>query len=344
MELKTNSGIPIATPVVDPAAWRGDNLSKNGDWIRQLTVDERNAVLALLSRAKAKQRSPGILTQDELTTDDAMADLATELLAQLEGGRGFVVLRDFPFDGLSQDDCRLIYWEFGLVLGHPERQDAAGHLIHDVRDTGTKFGETRTVRYYQTDQEITFHNDGADVFALACRTTAARGGRSKIVSAVQAFNTIAERRPDLAVVLQQDFWQDTRGQGRNGAMFQIMPVYFRHHGCLSANYKHQLIMSAQSFDEVPRLTSAQREAVDMLDAVCNEPGMALEFDLTPGDVLIANNYVTFHSRTAFDDHEKPEDKRHMLRLWLTIPNGRPLPPAFEGTREFGDTFSRRVST
>jgi hypothetical protein len=31
----------------------------------------------------------------------------------------------------------------------------------------------------------------------------------------------------------------------------------------------------------------------------------------------------------------------MLRLWLTIPNGRVLPPHFEDTREFRSVFERR---
>lgn len=31
---------------------------------------------------------------------------------------------------------------------------------------------------------------------------------------------------------------------------------------------------------------------------------------------------------AFEDWEKPEDKRHLLRLWLNAPNGRKLAPAF----------------
>jgi hypothetical protein len=39
-----------------------------------------------------------------------------------------------------------------------------------------------------------------------------------------------------------------------------------------------------------------------------------------------NNYVVLHSRTAFEDFPEPERKRHLLRLWLTAPNGRKLSP------------------
>jgi hypothetical protein len=70
----------------------------------------------------------------------------------------------------------------------------------------------------------------------------------------------------------------------------------------------------------------------------------LAADLQPGEVLIANNYVTFHARSAFEDHDEAERKRHLLRLWLTLPNGRPLPPIFAGTREFGFTYERRIGS
>ncbi|WP_254610110.1 MULTISPECIES: hypothetical protein [unclassified Bacillus (in: firmicutes)] len=41
-----------------------------------------------------------------------------------------------------------------------------------------------------------------------------------------------------------------------------------------------------------------------------------------------NNYIVLHSRTVYEDYEEPERKRHLLRLWLTIPNGREIAPDF----------------
>ena len=47
------------------------------------------------------------------------------------------------------------------------------------------------------------------------------------------------------------------------------------------------------------------------------------------NVQILHNHVTVHSRTAYEDWPEPERKRHLLRLWLATPSGRPLPPAYE---------------
>jgi hypothetical protein len=47
--------------------------------------------------------------------------------------------------------------------------------------------------------------------------------------------------------------------------------------------------------------------------------------LDRGDMQLLNTYVVIHSRTNFEDHEEPEKKRHLLRLWLSIPQGQRLP-------------------
>ena len=45
-----------------------------------------------------------------------------------------------------------------------------------------------------------------------------------------------------------------------------------------------------------------------------------------GDIQLLHNHVILHSRTAFTDWEEPERRRHLLRLWLCPPIGRPLAP------------------
>ena len=49
----------------------------------------------------------------------------------------------------------------------------------------------------------------------------------------------------------------------------------------------------------------------------------------PGDIQFLNNHVTLHTRTEFEDHEKAELKRHLLRLWFSPPNNRVLDTGFE---------------
>ena len=47
----------------------------------------------------------------------------------------------------------------------------------------------------------------------------------------------------------------------------------------------------------------------------------------------------FHDRTSFVDWPEPEKKRHLLRLWISLPGDRELPPTFAqayGNLDVGD--------
>ena len=332
----------LTTPLDDPAAWRGDRLAERSDWI--VTLDERMVSELEVAVRAAAARGIGLfdITRDDFPVPSMSRHFRT-LLEALEGGLGFALLRGLPVAQWSDAENRIALWGLGTHLGLPVGQDLAGNLLHDVRDTGRKFGADDSIRYYQTNHAIRLHTDGGDIFALGCVRQGASGGRSLVVSAVEVFNEIARRRPDLAVVLQEDFWMDARGQRPDGARCQVLPIYTHHDGHLSIVLKPEYIYSAQRFDEVPRLTDAQREALELFHQITREPGIALEFDLRPGDVLLASNHTIMHGRTEFEDVPTPEHRRLMLRLWLTIPNGRPLPTHYADTREYAQTYRQRMA-
>ena len=210
----------LTAPIEDPAAWRGDRMTERPDWI--LTLDD--AMTAELDSAVAAVEARGIglfeVTRDEFPLP-AMSGHFQAVLHALEGGRGFVLLRGLPVGRWSEAGNRIALWGLGTHLGLPVGQDLAGNLLHDVRDTGRRFGSDDSIRYYQTSHAIRLHTDGGDIFALGCVRQGASGGRSLVVSAAEVFNEIVRRRPDLAVVLQEDFWMDARGQRPDGARCQV---------------------------------------------------------------------------------------------------------------------------
>jgi hypothetical protein len=215
-------------------------------------------------------------------------------------------------------------------------------LLHHVRDTGRDIGRDDNLRLYQTNKTIPYHNDGSDIFMLLCARPAKQGGRSLLISAVAVFNEIIRRRADLGEVLQQTIYFDARGQQADAMpRYQAVPIFNIYQGRLHVLYKRDYIELAQQFDEVPRLSKQQIEALDLIDEICHEDGFALECDMQAGDILLANNYQLLHSRTTFEVDVDPERHRHMLRLWLTLPNGRELLPVFEHTREFRHSYARR---
>ncbi|MBO9354904.1 taurine catabolism dioxygenase TauD [Bordetella petrii] len=323
-----------------PGVWSGTELNGRTDWIQHFQADE----LAELDAMLQAPRRP-----DLDVTGLARADFSLPLLSrrcaairsELEGGKGFALIRGLPVGRYSLEESRLVFWALAVLLGQPQEQDKAGNRVHSVTNTHKRVEGSSDVRSYQTDDELTFHNDGGDAFMLLCLKTARSGGMSKLVSVEKLYNEVLRRRPDLVPVLQQPFHFDTREQHPTGLKVQTSPVLNFFGGRLSVLYKRRYLMSAQRFPEVPRLTAAQEEAIQLVEAICNDPAIQLSFYMEPGDIQIANNYSVLHARTKYEDYEDPAERRHLLRAWLTLPNGRPLPPVFALTREFRTSYLSR---
>jgi hypothetical protein len=105
-------------------------------------------------------------------------------------------------------------------------------------------------------------------------------------------------------------------------------VFNWYEGVLSTMYVRRYIESAQRFDDVPPLTDRQRAAMDLFDALVEDPALHLFMEFEPGDIQLVHNHQILHDRTEFEDWPEPARKRHLLRLWLCPPDGRPLPPCF----------------
>src|SRR6266478_3409915 len=76
------------------------------------------------------------------------------------------------------------------------------------------------------------------------------------------------------------------------------------------------------------LTMLEQAALDHLDEQTRRPDLRLDMDLQAGDIQFINNYTILHSRTGFVDSPEPDQKRHMLRLWLKFAKPWPLSAEF----------------
>ncbi|MEU6731127.1 TauD/TfdA family dioxygenase [Nonomuraea wenchangensis] len=67
-----------------------------------------------------------------------------------------------------------------------------------------------TTRGYQHSGRLSYHSDPSDAVALMCVRPAKSGGLSSNVSSVAVHNESVRTRPDLAEVLYQPWWHDSR--------------------------------------------------------------------------------------------------------------------------------------
>jgi alpha-ketoglutarate-dependent taurine dioxygenase len=239
----------------------------------------------------------------------------------LESGRGFAIIHGPVRDRYSPEEMEVCYWLIGQLLGRPIEQNVQGTLLYDVRDTGQ---DVRSgVRFSVTNAKSGFHTDNsfgrgvADYVGLLCLQSAKFGGLSQVVSGYTVHNELLARHPDALDALYQSFQIDRRGGVRPGegptAQYPVLAWDGRG---LIFRYLRYWIESGHDKIGQP-LSNAQRAALDALDDVANDPALRVEFALLPGDLFFINNRWILHNRTAFEDHSEPEQRRHLVRLWLS---------------------------
>ena len=320
----------LTTPVTGAAAWDGRELARgDATWVYRFSGVALAEIDAALSTVKRAGLPPSAITREQFPLQNLARDLAA-IARELEHGRGFVQMKGLALAGFDQADIEKIFWGLSAHLGRAISQNAKGELLGHVRDEGLNMASPN-VRLYQTNARQRFHTDiGADVVGLMCLQPAKSGGVSKLASSMTVYNELLRRHPHHVGVLYDSFAYDWRGEQPPGES----PVYHEPIYCycderLSCRFSPTLIESAQVKSGVA-LTPIRREAIRLMEEIAEE--VCLDIEFAPGDIQYLSNYTTLHDRTAFVDHAEPERRRHLLRVWLTLPNGRRLPAEWANGR------------
>lgn len=331
--------MPQIGPIAGACVWRGEEMARSTRWRRRLTA----AQLAEIDSAVVRARGRG-LGWEQVTADDfplpGLAPLFDDIRAELEDGSGLLLLQGLDPGRYDRDTLRVLYAGLARHIGRTVFSNRAGEIMREIRDVtrdavdaGQRFGALpdggKTGAFLSsyartlTSGALRHHTDRCDVVTLFCVRQAMAGGASKLCSSPAVHNAMLRRRPDLAAALYEPVWRSRFGEeDPTDASSYPLPVWSVRDGKFTSHYSKTFIEVAQRRPEVPRLSSAQDEAIDMLHALADE--LSFEMSFAPGDIQFVNNHVIYHARSEFEDG--PEDGgRLLLRLWLAMPNSRALP-------------------
>jgi hypothetical protein len=306
----------LTEPLQGPAAWLGRDLRQRDDWRVRLGAAEAGELKAAVETAERSRRPLGVLTKRDFPLP-TLAPRIVEWREEIRRGRGFVLIQGVPVQDWTEPQSEIFYWCLGQHLGIPGAQNPQGDLLGHVRDQRT----TQDVRYYRTNKELAPHCDTADVVGLLCLQSAKSGGLSRIASSVAVYNELLRRKPSLIPRLYRPFYFDTHGEGGVKA-FPIAPCTYAD-GELRTFWQSDYYRTASRHAHVPPLTAEEQELLDSYDAIANDPDFTLDMELVPGDVQLLSNHTILHARTAFEDWPELEKRRHLLRLWISMPEKRP---------------------
>jgi hypothetical protein len=329
----------LIAPIDGPCAWSGQDIAHSHRWIRDLQPEHIEEIEAALSAVESRG-----IAWDEITAANfplpGLSGLISEIRNELEHGCGLMKLRGLSPERYDEDQLRKLYFGLGSNIGTPVYQNRHGELMRLIRDEGAdvgkQYGQIERVRMADgkpflssyartlTNGALRFHTDRTDVVGLLCVRQALSGGVSTICSSVAVMNEMLRRRPDLARLLFEPYYRSRHGEESETAEdVYALPVFGVRDGRFTSHFSLTYIEAAQTVEGVPKLTKAQKEALDLLLALAKE--LAFEMSLEPGDIQFINSHVTYHGRTPFEDDKAAGRDRLLMRLWLSMPNSRALP-------------------
>lgn len=327
------------------AAWDAHTLDQDRSWVLELDDSHRQELLAALPAFKSWAHERGLTAQwlhghmappPESFPLPTLSPLLQRVQHNLEEGYGLSQIRGVPTTGLSQRELHLLHAGLCGHIGTPRQQTVFGEMVQDLRDMGQAALIER--RGSKHNRGLPFHNDPCDVVSFLCIQPAASGGVGQFMSSVSLHNALLAASPEHVATLYEDFAHAYQEYlfvrtGANEAWlpkqrFYKMPTFSAAGGKFACKYSRFYIDQAQENPNMPRLSDAQRAALDALEGEMQNPKWQLQLPYQAGDLVLINNYVCFHARTPFSD--SAEQKRHMLRIWLAMPNSRELSVQWAG--------------
>jgi hypothetical protein len=318
--------------VTTPDAWVGPEIQNDDSWIIYLDAAANAEIDAALGHAK--QSGATIPFSAELFPIPTFSAQIEQIVERISHGLGVVMLRGLDRDRYSNQECELIYWGLSVHMGIPVSQNTRGHLLGHVTDEGVTLADP-DARGYQTRNRLDFHCDQlpVDILGLFCLRTAKSGGTSYLVSATTLHNTILEERPDLIDLLYVPFHVDWRGDHPQGGQpWYDVPMFSARDGIITARVTNRSFLASVSrYGDHLALTDAQAAAMEVVQEIANRPNLRLSMDFQEGDMQFINNHTVLHARQAYDDFDDPDLKRHLLRMWIALPDERrrPLSPILD---------------
>ncbi|MCX4165032.1 MULTISPECIES: TauD/TfdA family dioxygenase [Paraburkholderia] len=302
-------------PVDDPAAWTSRTLGGFETLRYSLAPDEIDALKAVLAQTKS-QRPQSTTREDFL--HPALVTLYRDVQHALMDGRGAIVISGVTQEQFTAEQFERIFWGIGTQLGTAAVQSAAGDRLGHVR-----VEDNPKNRGYLSSRELGFHSDAFELMGLMCVERAERGGVTRLASGLAVHNRILAERPDLLPALYEGYYYATAegADGKRPVTPYKIPVFSQVDDkascmCLKA------YMSAAATRLNTTLPDDLNEALLLFLEIAEREEIKIEFLLNPGDILLCNNFALLHARSPFEN--SPEHKRHMLRLWLKVPDGRPV--------------------
>ncbi len=311
------------------SVWTATDLrEKTETWIFRFPTEALDEIDTCLRRCVARGATPTSVTVDDFPLH-SLRDRFRAIREDIATGRGFVVLRGLPAEKYTLDELRMLYWGIGAHFGTATVQSYLGDLIGDIRDVSDEEPDIRRRRGYHSGGAQDVHTDSCDIVSMLSIRVAKLGGESTLASAHTVHNIMLDTCPGLLDVFYDGLFlrttdTDAAATGRPALSSKRVPAFRMVNGQLNCSYVRGYVDRAVAAGDV-KLSATEKAAVEAFTAFSNHPDLCLHMLLEPGDMQFVNNRTMLHGRAHFEDFPEKERRRHLLRLWLSVPEWDRLP-------------------
>ncbi|AWB33173.1 TauD/TfdA family dioxygenase [Orrella marina] len=307
--------------------WTAPDLESDKRWVFRLSD---RAIAEIVEQARRSSHLADDLLRIDRKTFHLSPETVKEFTTALEMTQhayGVSLIKGFPARDLSEAEFRVATWGTGLYMGLARPQNVAGDFLTDVRDAGSSAYRVVNGRGYNTSSELDFHIDSADAVLLYCRREARSGGESLITNPFSVAQHLIKQNPDHAPMLTQLYPFSLGGYKVDGKEHYLLPLMEQQGDACAfriniKNIKNGAIQAGMT------LSSEEMEFLYKFQDLAGSDRFCYRMYLQEGDIQILNNFHIIHSRTAFEDFDEPDRKRHLIRLWLCLQQSQPLPESW----------------
>jgi len=289
---------PRPVPQTGPAVWTAADLTA-ADWMIPVGTEEAAELEAALTAAQDAQRDPPL---------QRLAPVLTDVVARLDTGRGFCMLRGLPFDRHGAVAAEATLLALSAQLG--KRLSGEGAPVARLTGpapSGASSGPPR------------FHIEACDAIALLCLANAPDSPPHVMISAGAVHNEVMRR--DRAALAEL---YTPAPLIEDGAMAE-RAVFTMTGGAFAARYTRHAVEAAAASPQpgAPPPAAGLRPAFELLDAVCAEPALMLKLEPRPGDLLLFNPHLVWKRSTLVETApDAPEAPQEFRRVRITMANSR----------------------
>lgn len=291
---------PRIAPQAGPAVWAAADLTA-ADWMVPVGTEEAAELEAALTAAAAAAPVPPLAR---------LAPILVDVVARLDTGRGFCVLRGLPFDRHGAAEAEAALLALGQHLGKPlngEGSPVARLTGPPAENPDAGSGPPR------------FHIEACDAIALLCLANGPEAPPHVLVSAGAVHNEVMRRDRAALAELYAPAPLLEDGEMVARAVFTVTG------GAFAARYTRHAVEAAAASPQpgAPPLSAGLRPAFDLLDSVCAEPALMLRLEPRPGDLLLFNPHLVWKRRTLEEvTADAPPAAQEFRRLRITMEHSR----------------------